>query len=187
MPRIVIGLVGPIASGKGTVIEFLKKKGYSAYSTSDVLKEEVKSRGLDVNRANCNLVSNDLRNTLGTDILAVRTAEIIERDNPDIIVIDAIRNPAEINYFRQKFGAKIIGVVANQRKRYDMFRARGIYTDEIQNFEQFKELDDREFAQTGSHKQQIQACLELSDVVIENDGTVENLTQKVELALANLV
>ena len=47
MPRKVIGLVGPIASGKGIVVEILKQKGYSAYSLSDVLKTEVQKRGWD--------------------------------------------------------------------------------------------------------------------------------------------
>ena len=186
MPRKVIGLVGPIASGKGTVIDFLKEKGFKAYSLSDVLKEEVTARGLEVTRVNCNMVSNDLRGTLGADILAARTSQIIDREGYEKVVIDAIRNPSEIEFFRNKFGAKIIGVVADQKRRYEMFRERGTYTDEIQNFEQFKELDDREFAQAGEHKQQIKACLELSDAIIENEGSVSDLTQKVELALADL-
>src|SRR3990167_1806923 len=99
MPRKVIGLVGPIASGKGTVIDFLKEKGFKAYSTSDVLKEEIAARGLEITRATCNAVSNDLRENLGADILAARTAEVIEQDNREYVVIDAIRNPAEIELF----------------------------------------------------------------------------------------
>jgi dephospho-CoA kinase len=186
MPIIVIGLVGPIASGKGTVIQILKEKGYFSYSTSDVLKEEVKARGLDVNRANCNLVSNDLRGTFGADILARKTAEVIERDNPDLVVIDAIRNPAEINYFKQKFNVKIIGVVADQKRRYEMFVARGLYTDEIKTWEQFKELDDREMQQAGDHKQQVGKTLEMADIVIENNGTLDELKNEVESFLASI-
>ena len=179
MPKKVIGLVGPIASGKGTVASYLKEKGYRAYSLSDVLKEEVTARGLEVARATCNIVSNDMRETLGADILARRTAEIIERDNREKVVIDAIRNPKEIDFLRQKFGAKIIGVVADQKRRYDFFVERGLYLDEIKNFEQFKELDDMELAQAGDHKQQVATCLDLADIVIENNGAVEDLEQKV--------
>ena len=179
MPKIVIGLVGPIASGKGTVIDTLKEKGYTPYSLSDALKEEVRARGLKVTRFNCNRISNELRENQGADVLARRTAEAIDQDNPGLVVIDAIRNPLVIKFLQNKFATKIIGVVADQKRRYEMFRERGTYTDEIQNFEQFKELDDREFAQEGSHKQQVQAALSLSDVVIENDGTVEELRQKV--------
>lgn len=180
MPKLVIGLVGPIASGKGTVIKILKERGFTAYSTSDVLKEEVKKRGLEVTRSNCNLVSNELRETHGADVLARQTGEIIERNNPDYVVVDAIRNPAEVSYLKQNFGAKIIGVVADQKARYVFFVERGTFLGEIDTFEKFKELDDREMQQEGKHKQQTKACLELADIVIENNGTVEVLKKKVD-------
>ena len=186
MPKIVIGLVGLIASGKGTVIDILKDKGYTPYSLSDALKEEIRARGLEITRLNCNRISNELRETQGADVLARRTAEVIDQDKHELVAIDAIRNPLEIKFLQNKFGAKIIGVVADQKRRYEMFHERGTFTDEIQNFEQFKELDDREFAQKGSYKQQIQACLELSNVVIENNGTLQDLAQKVALALARI-
>lgn len=186
MPSQVIGLVGPIASGKGTVIEVLKKKGYASYSTSDVLKEEVRKRGLEVSRFNCNMVSNELRGKEGANILAKWTAEVIDKDNPDYVVIDAIRNPAEIEFFKEKYNAYIIGITASQARRYEMFVARGMYLDEIKSFEEFKELDDREMKQVGSHKQQIALSLAKADIVIENEGTVEDLTQKVETTLASL-
>lgn len=186
MPKIVIGLVGPIASGKGTIAKILEEKGYKFYSLSEGLKEEVQRRGLKVSRYNCNLVSNDMRQNLGADILAKMTAEIIERDNPQYAVIDAIRNPREINYLRQKFNARIIGVVADQKKRYKMFFERGTFTEELKTWEQFKELDDREMAQVGEHKQQVKASLNLADFVIENNGTIEELSQKVENFISKL-
>ena len=186
MPRKVIGLVGPIASGKGIVVEILKQKGYSAYSLSDVLKTEVQKRGLEVSRNNCHMISNELREKLGADILAKQTAEIIDKDNPEFVVIDAIRNPSEIDFLKQKYNAYIIGVIADQKRRYELFAKRGLYSSEIQNFEQFKELDDREMAQEGKHKQQVQACLELSDAIIENEGSVSDLTRKVENYLTSI-
>jgi dephospho-CoA kinase len=42
--RKVIGLTGTIASGKGTLAEFLKGKGYSYFSLSDILREEATKR-----------------------------------------------------------------------------------------------------------------------------------------------
>src|SRR3989344_5139939 len=186
MPKIVIGLVGPIASGKGTVIDILKDKGYTPYSLSDALKEGIRARGLEITRLNCNRISNELRETQGADVLARRTAQVIDQERHELVAIDAIRNPLEIKFLQNKFGAKIIGVVADQKKRYEMFRERGTFTDEIQIFEQFKELDDREFAQKGSHKQQIKACLDAADVIIENEGSVSDLTRKVENYLTSI-
>ena len=37
--QIVIGLVGPIASGKGTISEYLKSQGFVYFSLSDVVRE----------------------------------------------------------------------------------------------------------------------------------------------------
>lgn len=176
----VIGLVGPIASGKGTVAKILEEKNYKPYSLSDRIREEIKNRGEEITRSNLNMVSNELRETLGADILAKRTADIIEKDNDELVVIDAIRNPAEVNYLKQRFGAKIIGVNAAQEKRYEMFKNRGINTTEVNTWEEFKKLDDLELVQEGSHKQQVEECLKLADTTIGNNGTLEELKQKVK-------
>ena len=58
------------------------------------------------------------------------------------------------------------------------------YLAGVETFEQFKELDDREFVQSGDYKKQVETCLELSNIVIENDGSVSDLAQKVDVALA---
>lgn len=184
--RQVFGLVGPIASGKGTVIQILAEKGYRAYSLSDRIREEIKRRGLEVTRQSLTDVANDLRGTIGADILAKQTAELIEKDGAELVAIDAIRNPAEVVYLRQKLGAKIIGVVADQAKRYEMFRNRGINTEGINTWEEFKKHDDMEQAQEGDYKQQVTESLKLADVIIENNGTIEDVKQKVESVIANL-
>lgn len=184
MPKKIYGLVGPIASGKGTVAEILKEKGYSIYSLSDRIREEITKRGLEITRETLNKVSNELRETLGTDILAVKTAEIIENDNPELVAIDAIRNPAEVNFVKQKFGAKIIGIVAPQKKRYEFFKNRNINKAGVSSWEEFKDLDDRELSQEGSYRQQVKACLKLADTVIDNNGTLIELKQKINTLLS---
>jgi dephospho-CoA kinase len=179
MSRNVVGLVGPIASGKGTVVKILEEKGYRSYSLSDRIREEITARGLEVTRPNLNLVSNDLRGNISPDILAKRTGDLVEKDNADLVVIDAIRNPHEVNHLKQRFDAKIIGIVADQARRYEFFKARGTNAAGIDTWEQFKELDDREIKQKGAHTQQVQACLVLADTIIENDGSIEDLKKKI--------
>ena len=46
-------------------------------------------------------------------------------------------------------------------------------------FEQFKELDDRENTQTDEYAQQIGKSIKLADEVIDNNGTIEELKQRV--------
>ena len=75
MPKYVIVIVGPIASGKGTVVEILKDNGYIPYSFSDRIKEEIKNRGMEITRFTLNQISNELRQTMSTDIWARRNAD----------------------------------------------------------------------------------------------------------------
>ncbi len=186
MARIVVGLVGPIAAGKSTIVVYLKNRGFSPYSLSDRIREEILARGLLVTRETLNKVSNELRETLGADILAKRTAELIDHENPERVVIDSIRNPQEVNFLRNHFGAKIIGLTAPQEKRFDFFIHRPINVEGVSGWEEFKALDDMELAQSGVYKQQVQTCLDLADIVIENNGTVEELEQRVETFITSV-
>jgi len=43
-----------------------------------------------------------------------------------------------------------------------------------------------ELSQSGEYKQQVQACLDLADIVIENTGSVEELEEKLEEILAKI-
>ncbi len=187
MDKRVFGLVGPIASGKGTVAQILKEKGYSVYSLSDRIREEITARGMEITRETLYEVANDLRGTLGTDILAKRTAELIEKDNPQFVVVDAIRNPAEVTFIKEKFGAKIIGVIADQRRRFDFFKNRGTNKAGVSTWEEFKTLDDLELSQVGSHRQQVKACLDLADIIIDNDGSIDDLNYKVNDVISRAV
>lgn len=185
MVKKVIGLVGPISSGKGTVAKILTEKGYRPYSLSDRIREEIRHRKLDADRGTLNYVANELRKTLGSDILAKRTAEIIEKEGNELVVIDSIRNPEEIKYLKEKFGAKIIGVVADQEKRFEYIKIRAANSAGVDTWETFKKWDDEELSQSGEHKQQVKACLDLADMTIENNGTIEDLKQKVEEFIAS--
>jgi len=182
----VIGLVGPIASGKGTVVKILSERGYAPYSLSDRIREEITKRGYEITRQTLTNVANELRETLGSDILAKRTVELVEKDNPEHVIVDSIRNPQEVMFLKNHFGTKIIGIVANQQRRFELFKQRGTNTAGINTWNEFKKLDDSEQAQEGSHRQQVQACLELADIVIENNGTIEELKQKVETFVASI-
>lgn len=186
MSKIIIGLVGPIAAGKSTTVTILKQKGFTSYSLSDRIREEIQNRNLEITRETLNHVSNELRETVGADVLAKKTSELIDKENPDKVVIDSIRNPQEINFLKNHFGMYIIGLIAPQQKRYDFFANRTTNITGIDTWEEFKALDDMELAQSGENKQQVNECLKLADIVIENTGTVEELEQKLEDILKSL-
>jgi len=177
----IIGLVGPIASGKGTVAAIFQKHGYSYYSLSDRIREEITKNTLPINRKSLQLFGNSLRREFGSSVLAKKTASLISADNPDTIVIDSIRNPGEVNFLKEKYDIYILGITANQKKRFDFMIKRGRRNEKIE-FDKFKALDDQELENYDEHTQQINKTLKFADLIIENNSTLDALKKKVEKA-----
>ena len=62
---MIIGITGTLGAGKGTIVGFLKERGFSHYSVREFLIEEINRRGLEANRDSMILVANDLRANFG--------------------------------------------------------------------------------------------------------------------------
>lgn len=170
----LIGLTGTNSAGKGEVAEFFKKKGYAHFSLSDLIREELEKRGQPVSRNNLIRMGNELRRQFGADILARRVLEKVRGK----AVIDSIRNPQEVECLRQHGDFVLLGIDAPPELRFQRARARG-RDESASTFEEFaaKGREEMEGLETG---QQLKACLEIADILIVNDDTLESLHQKLE-------
>jgi len=176
--KLVIGLVGPIASGKSIIAHLLQDQGFTYQSLSDRVRDEAKSRGLPLTRANLQNIGNELREKFGATILAERSA-ILLGPHTDYAVIDSIRNPAEIAYLRNNLGALIIGIDAPVELRLawylDRARQRG---EDNPTPEDFFRANERDLGVgEGASGQQVTACLGLADKVLQNRGSKEELIE----------
>src|SRR5713101_5470855 len=113
---MLIGLTGRNASGKGEVARYLQKKSFYYYSLSDVIRDEIRARGLELTRENLITIGNELRQRYGPNILAERILAKIEDDRH--YVIDSIRNPAEVDAFRAAKHFKLIRIEAPPEVRF---------------------------------------------------------------------
>ena len=77
MDVTIIALTGLPSSGKGEFSIISKSYGYEEVIMGDIIRNEIVSRNLEVNRLNSNKIMIDLRNTFGKDIIAKRTLDII--------------------------------------------------------------------------------------------------------------
>ncbi len=184
MSQIFIGLVGPIASGKGTVATHLKKQGFKVFSLSDKVREEATMRGLSLTRENLQNIGDELRRLYGNQILAERVAfDLIGESGP--IVIDSIRNPGEIEYLRKHLDVKILGIDAPIESRIVWYleraRERGEDDPDMTVFIKAS-LRDRGIGQN-DNGQQVDKCLELSDVTLFNSGTKKDIEKEIDLYL----
>lgn len=180
--RLIIGLTGPSAGGKGTVAQTLKERGFTYFSLSDLLREEVKKRKWSEIREVLEDLGDELRMRFGNDILAKRIALLSEFKHADFIVVDSIRHPAELIYFRDVFEAIIIGVTTSPEKLLDRMNLRGREGDP-KTEEELKKMLQREEGPEGSPVMQVQKCLEMADIVIQNDEGKTDLKRETEKVL----
>jgi len=182
--KIIIGLTGPIAGGKGTVGELLRQKGFFFTSLSDRIREEIAQRGEEITRKRLQEVGDELREKFGANVLAERTWALVSQKEK--AVIDSIRSLGEVKFLQTKPGFFLIGVDAPPEIRYQRMKERGLSGEPL-TWEEFIKLDEKDIKSgLGETGRDIQACLERADFLIENTGTLTELQERVEEILKTL-
>ena len=176
---MIFGLTGSIGSGKGAVADILKEKGFAYFSLSDELREVCKKQGIEPTRENLQNKGNRLRKEVGSEILAILTTSRIKNDALSDIVIDSIRNPAEVEYLRENLdNFFLLGIDASQKVRYSRLVERAREGDSL-SWDKFLEADSRDRGEEEKSGQAVGSCLSLADNIIYNDGSLEDLAIKV--------
>eukprot|EP00026_Physarum_polycephalum_P018862 Phypoly_transcript_20618.p1 GENE.Phypoly_transcript_20618~~Phypoly_transcript_20618.p1 ORF type:complete len:190 (+),score=24.95 Phypoly_transcript_20618:69-638(+) len=176
--RRLIGVSGLNASGKTSVCDFFKAKGYTVLSLSDAIRAELKKQGKEETRDNLVAMGNELRNKNGPGILAKKTVEMLKPDTD--YVIDSVRHPAEVAELRKAPNRKffLIAVTAPTETRYERLKARGRVGD-VKSFEHFLEVEKQELANSDKNGQQVQKVIDEADKVIDNGSTLESFNEKI--------
>lgn len=178
----VIGLTGTMGSGKNTVKHFILRK-FNCYhvTLSDVIRAEIEKKRGTLNRVTLQDIGNEMRQKYGNHILAMLAIEYLPRDK-EMVIVDGIRNPGEIEYLKNKFGKnfKLIAVDAPIEVRFERIRNRGDQKDP-KTFEEFVDIDKRDKGNGEPvYGQHVAACIEIADFKIENNGAVERLEEKID-------
>lgn len=169
-----IGLTGTNGSGKGAAAEYFIDKGYAFYSLSDVIREELKKDGLEPTRDNLIRKGNELRSSGGADFLAQRVMEKVEGK----AVIDSIRNPEEVRFLKSKKNFILLAIDADVELRYERVKKRG-RDESAATLQEFIEKENEENT-TNPTQQQLHTCLEMADFTVLNEGSLEDLYNKLE-------
>jgi len=178
---MIIGITGTLGAGKGTVVEFLKERGFLHYSVRDFLTEEIMKRGLELNRDNMISVANDLRaNFGGAYIVEELYKRAVEKDGD--VVIESVRCVGEVEALKGKDDFVLWAVDADVESRYARIVGRGSSTDRV-SFQDFVRQEESEMENVDLLKQNLRSCIEMADVVFRNDWTIGELKGKVEKEL----
>jgi dCMP deaminase len=182
---VIIGLTSFLGAGKTTVGDYLVKKGFVFYSLSDVIREEIKSRGLEITRERLVEFGNGLRRKYGNSVLADRIIAKIKQEPGKNYVIDSIRNPAEIEALRKQENFKLIFIDAPLELRFKRIKKRKREKDPI-TFEDFKKAEEKEMESKDSANQQLLECKGTSNIVIVNDSSLKALHKKINNLIGGL-
>ena len=96
-------------------------------------------------------------------------------------MVVSIRNPGEVQVLRGRDDFVLVGVDAPVEVRFERARRRG-RSDDASTLEQFIRQEQAELAGSDT-EQQLEAVFKLSDRIITNDGSLEELYRKVEQLL----
>ncbi|MCU0678435.1 MAG: hypothetical protein MUF19_02505 [Candidatus Pacebacteria bacterium] len=179
---MLIGIVGALGAGKGTVVDRLKEKGFRHYSASGYLKEVVLSEGGTPGRDAYSAIATKIR-TADEAGLAKILFERYTADGGGDAVIEALHDVGEAAYIKQ-VGGVLLGIDADIEVRFARAVARGSEKDNV-TFAEFKSHIEREENGGGHHN--IRAALQLADYTITNDGTIEELQEAVDAFLQNYI
>jgi predicted nuclease with RNAse H fold/dephospho-CoA kinase len=165
--RKVIGLSGPIATGKTTAANYIKSLGFEYSRYSQVLKQMLAERGIEASRTSLQEIGDEVNKSPGQRWLCMQLIKMLpERGN---LVIDGLRHPDDHAYMVENYGPAFIHVhiESSESNRANRYVADG--------------NTEEEFKIACNHhvEMEIDKLAPLADVIICNDGDIAALEKSV--------
>lgn len=179
--KLVIGLVGMPGAGKSIVVEVAHRRGYTVVVMGDVVREETRKRGLELNPKSVGQVMLELRKKGGNGVIAERCIPKIEQAKSGRIVVDGLRSLHEAEVFKKHFpNFTLVAVHASPETRFKRLNHRG-RSDDPDEWEVFRERDLRELSVgLGNAIAMAEYVIINEDLRKETSAKVEDVLRRVE-------
>ncbi|HUW60489.1 MAG TPA: deaminase [Candidatus Bathyarchaeia archaeon] len=169
----VIGFTGALGSGCSFIADNLAgQRDYLKVGLSDILHQMLREKGLPESVDNLQNLGNDLRKQHGQDYLSMEAITRADRQWPsghyNGVILDGFRNAAEIEPLSQIPNFHLIAVQASEAKREERLTKK----KRCVNHEEFVRTAKRDSEERDSYGQQVSRCMQLADIVIQNEEDV---------------
>ncbi len=174
--KIILGLVGSLASGKETSKKYLALKYKSQDCRfSSILRDILSRANLSNSRDNIQRLSTVLRANFGEDLLASAIAIDASKLNADVVVIDGVRRFTDIEHLKDLPNFILVKIDADSKIRYDRMKLRNENEgDSKKTYEEF--LKDQE----AEADKQIPEVMKSAKFAIDNSGSFEDLYKQID-------
>jgi len=171
MQKLIIGLIGRIGSGKGAASDYLVEKyGAKKHTYSQFLRDVLDRIHIEQTREHIATLSLSLREAFGQDLFAKVVAEDLKGATEEILVLDGVRRPEDIEYVKDLPGFVLVHVDASEDTRLARVQSRGQNADDAEKTkESFAKDRQLETEQT------LDKAISLATQTVDNNGTLEAL------------
>ena len=177
--KTYIGLVGEKGSGKDTFVHmltgFLAHKTIGHIKSSDLLADTLRLWNLSCTRSNLQEMAIVLDKGFGAGTVTHGVYEKMKNDSSEIVIFDGIRWNTDVEMLRMFENNILIYITAPLEIRFERTKLRKEKMDEsMATLEQFV-AEEKIATETA-----IKYISKNADITINNDGTLEELQNKVK-------
>jgi dephospho-CoA kinase len=179
---MLIGLTGRYASGKTTVVQWFANRGVQTMSCSDSIRRWLSEEGVKESRESLIEGGRELRRRGGAGILAEMLLDELSGDDA---VIDSIRTPGEVEALRVRDDFVLIEILAVIDSRWQRSQERARPGDPSDRATFISQEKSEEVALDAAG-QALVATAEMADLVLYNNGSIEELYSDLEELIERL-
>ena len=179
---LVFAVSGLPAAGKGEFAAILASKGIPVRSMGDMVRAEVKARGIPEAPRVFGEVASEMRAKHGDDVLAHRLVAAVDNLllEHNIVLIEGLRGTAEREVFSTHWGElfKVVAITAPKELRFKRVQSRGRSEDG-----NLSDLEARDKRETGWG---LDVIIQEADFSFPNESDLDDLKIRVSAWLDNL-
>lgn len=181
-------MTGTLCAGKDTFANYLVALGFKHVSLSDILREELTKRSIEITRESMQLWGNTLRKELGGGFLAAKALERMKEDKR--YVVTSVRSVLEVKELYANKNFVLIHIDAPIETRFNRLLARGKdrkEDKETTTFDKFIESESKELTSPHEYNQQLLECKKLAKLSLSNDGDTRAFYGTINKSLPKMV
>ena len=175
----IIALVGLAGSGKSSAVEYLTEKGFPKIYFGGVIYKAMDEAGIEKTWDNRQQFRQEIRRREGKDFVIKRVIKNIHdliNAGQNKIVLDGLYTWSEYKFLKHEFPGQVvvIAIVTPKYLRYQRMAKR------IERPMQPHEVDQRDWSEIENLEKG--GPIAIADYFIINDGSLEQLHQKIDAA-----